>query len=135
MKHSAALPLAWCLLTLGGLVPLASATERSSFDVVRSSVNAERSSVDAGRAAELVHMVRQDCGACHGMHLNGGLGPALTPAALKDMPLESVSATIFHGRPGTPMPPWQGLLNETEARWIAQRLLQGFAPEPQRGQP
>ncbi len=128
MKHSAALPLVWCLLALGALVPLASATERSS-------VEAERSSVDARRAAELVHMVRQDCGACHGMHLNGGLGPALTPAALKDMPLESVSATIFHGRPGTPMPPWQGMLNETEARWIAQRLLQGFAPEPQRGQP
>ncbi len=128
MKHSAPLPLVWCLLALGALVPLASATERSS-------VEAERSSVDARRAAELVHMVRQDCGACHGMHLNGGLGPALTPAALKDMPLESVSATIFHGRPGTPMPPWQGMLNETEARWIAQRLLQGFAPEPQRGQP
>ena len=46
-------------------------------------------------------------------------------AALKDMPLESVSATIFHGRPGTPMPPWKAMLSEPEARWIAVRLQQG----------
>ena len=37
--------------------------------------------------------------------LTGGLGPALTREALADKPLESLAATIFHGRPGTPMPP------------------------------
>ena len=42
------------------------------------------------------------------------------------LPLESVAATIFHGRPGTPMPPWSAMLNEAEARWIAVRLQQGF---------
>ena len=40
----------------------------------------------AERAAELVRIVRQDCGSCHGMRLTGGLGPALTREALADKP-------------------------------------------------
>jgi cytochrome c55X len=87
---------------------------------------------DAARAAALVRMVRQDCGSCHGMRLTGGLGPALTPAALADLPLDGLAATIYHGRPGTPMPPWRAMLNEAEARWIAVRLQQGFPEEAAR---
>ncbi len=83
----------------------------------------------AARAVALVRMVRQDCGSCHGMRLTGGLGPALTPAALADFPIDSLAATIYHGRPGTPMPPWRAMLSEPEARWIAQRLQQGFPEE------
>ena len=83
------------------------------------------------RQQALVRMVRQDCGACHGIRLNGGLGPALTPIALADKPLDAMVATIVHGRPGTPMPPWRAMLNETEARWIAEQLALGF-PEEQR---
>ena len=30
------------------------------------------------------------------------------------------------GRPGTPMPPWRGLIDEHDARWIARRLLAGL---------
>ena len=86
------------------------------------------------RERELVRMVRQDCGSCHGMRLTGGLGPALTPAALAGFPLDSLAATIYHGRPGTPMPPWRALLSEADAHWIAARLLQGF-PEESRGAP
>lgn len=86
----------------------------------------------ADRARELVHMVRQDCGSCHGMRLTGGLGPALTREAMADFPLDSLAAVIFHGRPGTPMPPWQAMLSEPEARWIAQRLQQGFPEEERR---
>lgn len=81
------------------------------------------------RQQQLVRMVRQDCGSCHGMRLTGGLGPALTPAALADKPLESMVATIVHGRPGTPMPPWRAMLSEPEARWIAERLAAGFPDE------
>ena len=84
---------------------------------------------DANRSRELVRMVRQDCGSCHGMRLTGGLGPALTREALADFPIDSLVAVIFHGRPGTPMPPWRAMLSEPEARWIAQRLLQGFPEE------
>ncbi|MBK7530392.1 cytochrome c [Piscinibacter sp.] len=81
------------------------------------------------REAQLVRMVRQDCGSCHGMTLAGGLGPALTREALADKPVESLAATIYHGRPGTPMPPWRSMLSADEARWIAERLLAGFPKE------
>lgn len=81
------------------------------------------------RLQALVHMVRQDCGSCHGMKLTGGLGPPLTPEALAAIPLDNLAATIYHGRPGTPMPPWRAMLNATEARWIAERLQQGFPEE------
>ena len=78
------------------------------------------------RQKELIHLVRQDCGSCHGMTLQGGLGPALLPANLADKPAESLVATIVHGRPGTPMPPWHRFLAEDEARWIVAKLMAGF---------
>jgi cytochrome c55X len=81
------------------------------------------------RQTELVRLVRQDCGSCHGMTLAGGLGPALLPALLRDKPEESLVATILYGRPGTPMPPWGAFLNENEARWIVDKLLKGFPDE------
>ena len=84
------------------------------------------------RERALIHKVRQDCGTCHGRLLTGGLGPALTPEALADKPVESLAATIYHGRPGTPMPPWKAMLNEAEADWIAQRLRSGFPQESRR---
>jgi len=83
----------------------------------------------AARERALVRMVRQDCGSCHGMRLTGGLGPALTPEALADRPLESMAATIYHGRPGTPMPPWKAMLSEAESHWIARQLARGFPEE------
>jgi len=85
---------------------------------------------DAVRQKELVRLVRQDCGSCHGMRLTGGLGPALTREALAGRSLDSVSAVIVHGRPGTPMPPWSAMVSEDEARWIAGQLQAGFPEEP-----
>ncbi len=85
----------------------------------------------AARRETLVRMVRHDCGSCHGMHLTGGLGPALTPAALEGKPVAAMAATIFHGRPGTPMPGWRPLLTAAEADWIAAQLAVGF-PELKR---
>lgn len=78
------------------------------------------------RQKELVHLVRQDCGSCHGMTLKGGLGPALTPGALRDKPAESLVATVIGGRPGTPMPPWHRFLTEAEAEWVVDQLINGF---------
>jgi len=80
----------------------------------------------AERQQQLVHLVRQDCGSCHGMTLQGGLGPSLRPEALRDKPVDSLVATIYGGRPGTPMPPWHRFLSEAEVRWIVERLLVGF---------
>ena len=85
--------------------------------------------IDARHERELVRLVRQDCGSCHGMTLQGGLGTPLTREALADKPVENLAATILYGRAGTAMPPWKSLLSEAEAEWIAQRLVEGFPEE------
>jgi cytochrome c55X len=77
------------------------------------------------RQHELLRLLHQDCGSCHGLRLTGGLGPALTPNALKDKPDASLVATIVSGRRGTPMPPWQPFMSEEEARWLVARLKEG----------
>jgi cytochrome c55X len=77
------------------------------------------------RQAQLLRLLRQDCGSCHGMRLTGGLGPALTRQALADMPLDSLAATIYHGRPGTPMPGWNTFMSAEEAHWLARQLHAG----------
>ncbi|WP_154717440.1 c-type cytochrome [Sterolibacterium denitrificans] len=83
----------------------------------------------AKRRVELVRMVRQDCGSCHGMTLKGGLGSPLLPENLRDKPADGLVATIMQGRPGTAMPPWQAIISEAEAEWIVARLLTGFPQE------
>ena len=80
------------------------------------------------RQATLEHLLIQDCGSCHGLRMTGGLGPALTPHVLADKSRESLVATVMFGRPGTAMPPWDALLNEQEATWMIDRLLQGVTP-------
>lgn len=80
----------------------------------------------AARQKELIHLVRQDCGSCHGLTLQGGLGPALLPATLAGKPVEGLVATIIGGRTGTPMPPWHRFLTEDEAQWIVAKLMAGF---------
>lgn len=81
---------------------------------------------DAARQARLVEMVRQDCGACHGMTLKGGLGPSLEPGTLAGRDAGMLRFVILNGRPGTPMPPWRTLLSEADARWIVDALKQGL---------
>lgn len=89
------------------------------------SVNAQTLPAPA-RQAELVRLVRQDCGSCHGMRLTGGLGPALTAEAVRAVPDDVLVATILHGRPGTAMPPWGRFVSASEARWIVSELKRGF---------
>lgn len=81
------------------------------------------------RQVELIRMVRQDCGSCHGMTLKGGLGSPLLPGNLRDKPVDGLVATVMQGRPGTAMPPWQAIISEAEAEWIVARLLAGFPQE------
>ena len=80
---------------------------------------------DPARQRELLVLHKQDCGSCHGMRLTGGLGPALTPEALRTKPAESLAATIYFGRTGTAMPPWRPFLSEAEARWLVARMIDG----------
>ena len=79
--------------------------------------------IAAPRAAELEHMVVQDCGSCHGLTRKGGLGSPLTPQALAHAEPEGLAAIILDGVPETAMPPWRPLLSEEEALWIADYLL------------
>lgn len=78
--------------------------------------------VSTERAGELERLVRQDCGACHGIRLSGGLGPDIRAPALADMPAETVATIILDGLPGTAMPPWRPLLSQEDAAWIADYL-------------
>jgi cytochrome c55X len=103
----------WLAAALAGSVPVA----------------ADSSNPGPSRKDELTRLVRQDCGACHGMTLKGGLGPALTPAALREKPTGILVATILSGRPGTAMPPWRNFVSETEAAWIIEQLQNGFPHE------
>lgn len=82
-----------------------------------------------GRQRELVRLVRQDCGSCHGLTLQGGLGPALLPTSLHDKPLDFLTFVIMRGRPGTAMPPCSRFLSDNEALWIADQLQKGFPNE------
>jgi cytochrome c55X len=78
------------------------------------------------RRAELINLVRQDCGSCHGLTLKGGLGPSLEPAALAGKDADALGFVVLHGRRGTPMPPWRGHLSAPEASWIVEQLKAGF---------
>ena len=78
--------------------------------------------------ARLDHLLRHDCGSCHGMTMKGGLGPPLLPETLRDRDEETLVQFILAGNPARAMPPWHGLLSAAEARWIVRRLMRG-APE------
>ena len=77
------------------------------------------------RQAELENLLIHDCGSCHGLKMRGGLGPPLLPEALTSRSPDYLTATILYGRPGSAMPPWSSLLTPAEARWIADRLVEG----------
>ncbi len=96
------------------------------FAIVVACVAATSCAQAGDRARDLTSLVREDCGSCHGMTLKGGLGVALTPQDLADKDVLSLAALILDGVPGTPMPPWRGLITEADARWIAEHLKQGF---------
>lgn len=94
------------------------------FSVLNQSYATENSLTKA-RQEQLTHIVKQDCGSCHGMTLKGGLGPALLVENMQDKPVLFIQNTILYGRAGTAMPPWKSLLTEQEALWIAEQLKQG----------
>ena len=83
--------------------------------------------VSPDRAAELEHLVLQDCGSCHGLTMKGGLGRPLTRDALAEADRDTLALIVLDGLPGTAMPPWRPLLTEAEALWIAD-YLKGETP-------
>ncbi len=81
--------------------------------------------LSAQRKSELTNLVRQDCGSCHGMTMQGGLGKPLLPGNLSEASVQEIAQIILSGVPGTPMPPWRGLLAKSDALWIATQLKNG----------
>lgn len=81
------------------------------------------------RKQELRHLLKQDCGSCHGLTLEGGLGPALLPENIAGKSSEWLRQAILDGIPGTAMPPWRPFMNETEADWLVQIMQQGAFDE------
>lgn len=81
------------------------------------------------RRSEIVNMVRQDCGSCHGLTMKGGLGPPLVPQAVAQKDPELMRAIILNGLRGTPMPPWRPFLSDDEATFVVQLLKKGLPDE------
>ncbi|MBT4836896.1 MAG: cytochrome c [Methylococcales bacterium] len=85
-------------------------------------INTAQAGVSEQRAKELTYLLHQDCGACHGMTLKGGLGPPLLPQNLINMSVADISAVITYGRVGTPMPPWKAILTDNDIHWLSKTL-------------
>ncbi len=88
------------------------------------SLSAHAADVTHQRQQQLTHLLKHDCGACHGLTLGGGLGPPLTPSALRETPTEVLRQTILYGRKGTPMPPFANLLSTDEVDWLIASMRQ-----------
>jgi cytochrome c55X len=93
---------------------------------VAGTIDSRAGMLSDGRKAELANMVRQDCGSCHGLTMKGGLGNPLLPQNLEELSRDDLVEIILDGVPGTPMPPWRGLLKKEEVEWIASELKQGL---------
>ncbi|MBF0340564.1 MAG: cytochrome c [Magnetococcales bacterium] len=91
-------------------------------------VAAVRAELPTERQNQLIHLLRHDCGSCHGMTLKGGLGPPLLPADLANKPADLLEDIVFHGLPERAMPPWEGLLTREEIRWLVLHLKKGDLP-------
>lgn len=70
------------------------------------------------RQDALRNLLKHDCGACHGLSLKGGMGPALLPEVLAGKPDDFLADTILNGRQGTAMPPWRQFISHDEALWL-----------------
>lgn len=74
------------------------------------------------RQQELMRLLLADCGSCHGLTMNGGLGPPLRKENLAAKPDEYIFTVIREGMAGTPMPPWNRFLNDADVRWMVDVL-------------
>ncbi|MFA5627251.1 MAG: cytochrome c [Thiohalomonadaceae bacterium] len=106
------------IVMLSAIISLTTTATAASYDI------------NTQRQQELIHLLRHDCGSCHGMRLKGGLGPALLPENLVDKPAATLEATVLYGRAGTPMAPWRGLLSEEEVSWLIDILQKGVPDAP-----
>ena len=74
------------------------------------------------RQKQLIHMLKHDCGSCHGMTLKGGLGPALLVSSLKQFSDEYLFTVIKYGKAEKAMPPWGKILKDDEIKFLIRYL-------------
>ena len=74
------------------------------------------------RQSELRDLLKNDCGACHGLLLQGGLGSPLQPKDLVGKSDAFLIETIENGRKGTAMPPWKPFITTSEITWLVNLL-------------
>lgn len=79
--------------------------------------------VSTERQTALIHLLRHDCGSCHGMTLKGGLGPSLLPGNLRSRDPAYLRHIISDGIDGTAMPPWSPLLTEDDIDYLVHIIL------------
>lgn len=81
------------------------------------------------RKTELIHLLKNDCGSCHGITLKGSLGPSLLPEAMAKRNPGELRAIILDGVPGTPMPAWRGQFSEADVNFLVNLLQHGVPRE------
>ena len=81
-------------------------------------IQASQAEPSTARQTERRNLLKNDCGACHGLTLQGGMGPSLLPEKLAGKPDELLVTTILEGRKGTAMPPWKPFMNRDEVVWL-----------------
>jgi cytochrome c55X len=94
-----------------GTMLLAAVTSLPTFGL------AEAGPGDA-RQQELIYLLHQDCGSCHGMRLTGGLGPSLLAADMRNKPDSYLRHVIGKGIADTAMPPWEPILSPQEINFL-----------------
>jgi len=100
-----------------------------SLALVTQTLRAQQNDVSPARQAELINLLQQDCGACHGLTLEGGLGPSLLARDMAKKPAALLRQVILDGIPGTAMPPWRPFLSEAEVKWLVSVLQKGISHE------
>lgn len=81
------------------------------------------------RKSELIHLLKNDCGSCHGITLKGSLGPSLLPQAMAKRSADELRAIILDGVPGTPMPAWRGQFSKADITFLLDLLQHGVPHE------
>ena len=110
----------WALTLLVSLAPAAVSQELES-----SPFHGDEASIGVGKAA-----FRLRCSACHGIHAEGGKGPALNRGefAAGDRDID-IYRVIARGVPGTEMPAY-GARSTEENIWRMVAFLRTFEPAP-----
>ena len=90
--------------------------------VISGTVLAEPIEISESRKKSLINLLKNDCGACHGLTLKGGLGSSLRAKDLAGKSNALLVSTIQNGRKGTAMPPWKKFISRQETFWLIDYL-------------